>query len=95
MKYRKIVSATYILNIVFQAAITLVTPALFFYFIAWLFVSNLSAPSWLYVIAIVLGVITGFASMIKFVLTAMKSLEALERANEKRDAENEKTKNEK
>ena len=87
MKYKKIVSATYIMNIVLQAAVTLVIPAAFFFFIAWLFVTNLSAPTWLYVIAIVLGVLSGFVSMIKFVLSAMKSLEALERANEKKEKE--------
>ena len=83
MKYKKIVSAAYVINIVFQAAITLVTPAALFFFIAWLFVSKASAPEWLYAIAIVLGVIFGFASMIKFVLSAMKSLERLEKQNEK------------
>jgi hypothetical protein len=77
--YRKIVSAMYILNIVAQALITLVTPAALLFFVGWLLVSKAGLPTWTYAIAIVLGILMGLVSMVKFVISASESLERLEK----------------
>ncbi len=62
-----------------QAIITLLIPVGIFGGIAWLLVRFASAPTWLFVPALVLGVLLGFFSMIKFVLNAMAGLERLEK----------------
>lgn len=77
--YKKLVSALYIFNIVSQAVITLVIPIAMGFGISWLTVSYISAPRWIYAVLITLGALTGFYSMIKFVLSAMNTLERLEK----------------
>ena len=69
-------------NIVAQAIFTLITPAALFFAIAFLSVRYLSAPEWIYAIALVIGLLMGFYSMIKFVLSAMRNLERLEEQRE-------------
>ena len=75
--YKKIVYATYTLNIVFHALFTLIFPAALLFFIAYLLVSRAGAPEWLYAPFIVVGFISGFISMIKFVLSAFQNLDRL------------------
>jgi hypothetical protein len=77
--HKKLFNALYILNIVSQALFTLVIPAALLYGITWLLVLKLSLPEWLYAIALVLGFVLGFISMIKFILTSMAGLERLEK----------------
>lgn len=79
------VSALYVINIAVQAIFTLLTPPAALFFIAWLFVSHLSAPKWIYAVAIILGVFIGLYTMVRFVLSAMRSLEALEMQRTKRE----------
>jgi len=67
------------MNIVFQCILTLVAPAAFMLLISWLFVTRLSAPTWLYAILIPLGFLTGLVSMIKFAISASLGLERLEK----------------
>lgn len=88
--YRKLVSAMYVLNILFQSLFNLATPILLMLGLSWLLVSKCGAPEWLYAIFGVLGVLVGFVSMIKFILSAMSSLEKLEK--EQRDSDVEKAK---
>ena len=91
--HKKLFNALYIINIVAEALFTLVIPAGLFYGIAWLLITYLSFPNWIYAIAITLGLLLGFYMMIKFVLTAMKGLERLEseqKAKEKDRKENHK-----
>ena len=76
--HKKITNALYALNIVFQSFFDLVTPAALFFGIAWLLVKYLSLPEWIYAPAIILGILLGFVSMIKFIITAMAGLERLE-----------------
>ena len=85
MKKNGALSAIYVLNIVFQSLFNLVTPALLFFCLAWLFVKKFSAPEWIYAIAITLGLILGLISMVKFILVAMKNLERLENQTGKAD----------
>lgn len=81
--YRKFVSAMYILNILFQSLFNLATPILLMLGLSWLLVSKCSAPAWIYAILGVFGVIVGFVSMIKFILSASASLERLEKERDR------------
>ena len=67
------------MNIVFQAFVTLLIPAGLGWLGAWLLVTYAACPPWVYVPLIVIGVLVGFYSMIKFVLTAMSGYERLEK----------------
>ena len=77
--YGKLISALYVMNIVFQAFVTLLIPAGLGWLGAWLLVTYASCPPWVYAPLIVIGVLVGFYSMIKFVLTAMSGYERLEK----------------
>ena len=83
--YKNFVSAMYVLNIIFQAIFTLVTPPALLFLINYLCVLKLSFPLWTYAISISVGFILGLISMIKFAVTASEALERLEkqRKNEK------------
>ena len=80
--YRKIVSAMYVINIVSQAIFTLATPIALGVGISWLLVTYVSAPLFVYAILITLGALSGFYSMIKFILSAMEALDRLEKSRE-------------
>lgn len=71
-------SAIYVINIVFQSIFTLLWNIGLALLIGWGSVEWLSAPDWIYVPLIILGVIFGFVSMVRFILTAMKSLDRIE-----------------
>jgi len=77
--YGKLVSALYVLNIVFQAFITLLIPVGLCFLVGWLLVTYAACPPWVYAPLLVVGVLVGFYSMIKFVLTAMAGFERLEK----------------
>ena len=78
--YKKFISALYVINIVSQAIFTLLTPIALGFGISWLLVRYASVPSWIYAVLITLGALIGFYSMIKFVLSAMASLDRLEKS---------------
>lgn len=92
MKYKKFVSALYVMNIITQAILTLLSPPAFFFFLSWLLVTRVGVPSWIYAVAISLGVIVGLVSMVKFTLMASTALEHLEKQNDKSGSNNEKKK---
>ncbi|MBO5906642.1 MAG: hypothetical protein J6Q85_00615 [Clostridia bacterium] len=77
--YKRIISAAYTINIIFQAFFTLAMPIGLGLLLSWLLTSYASFPQWTYAILVVLGALTGFYSMIKFVLSAMAGLERLEK----------------
>ncbi len=81
--YKRFVNALYTLNIIFQALITLITPVVILFFISWILVTKLSLPTWIYAISVSIGFLSGFVSMIKFILTAFANLERLRAADEK------------
>ena len=85
--YRNLVSAMYVLNIVFQAIFTLLFSPAILFGINYLFVWKLSFPKWTYAISLSVGFIIGIISMIKFAITASEGLERLEkqRKNKKDD----------
>ncbi len=77
--YKNFVGALYIMNIVLQCILTLISPAAFMLLVSWLFISKLGAPEWLYAILIPIGFIMGLISMIKFAISASEGLERLEK----------------
>jgi hypothetical protein len=82
--YKKLVSALYMMNIVAQSIVTLLIPAGLMFLLSWLLVSKCSMPTWLYAVLIPIGVISGFVSMIKFVIRAGESVERLEKQNKRK-----------
>ena len=84
---KNFINALYVFNIVIQSIISLLSPAALAFLIGWLFVSKVGAPTWIYAPLIVLGVIVGFISMVKFATNASEGLERLERQREQSAAE--------
>ena len=76
--YKRFVGAMYVINIIAQAIVTLLLPAALLFAIAWLFVAKCGAPEWLYAVMITLGIMSGFVSMIRFVIRASEGLERME-----------------
>lgn len=85
--YKKTVSALYVVNIAFQSIFTLVWQIALGLGIGYLCVRFLSAPQWIYIPLILVGVATGLVSMVRFLLGAMKALDSLE-AQHERDRKN-------
>ncbi|MBQ9071080.1 MAG: AtpZ/AtpI family protein [Clostridia bacterium] len=79
--YKKIITPLYIVNIVIQAFITLISPIVIMLILAYLAVKHLGIGSWIYVVLILLGVFSGLYSMVVFILTASRSLEAIDNQN--------------
>lgn len=69
----------YVINIIMQALFTLAFSIGAFFGLAYLSVNVLGGPTWLYVVFIIIGTLTGFVSMIRFVITAMQGYERLEK----------------
>ena len=76
--YKRFVGAMYVINIIAQAIVTLLIPAAILFAIAWLFVAKCGAPEWLYAVMITLWIMSGFVSMIRFVIRASEGLERME-----------------
>ena len=77
-------STFYVINIVFQAIFTLLWQIATALIVGWLLVEKIGAPIWVYVPLILVGVITGLVSMVRFILAAMKSLERIEEQKRKK-----------
>ena len=82
--YKKLVSALYMINIIAQGIVTLLIPAGLMFLLSWLLVSRCSAPTWLYAALVPIGIISGFISMIKFVIRAAEGVERLEKQRKKK-----------
>ena len=76
--YRKLVGVLYVMNIAFQSFITLASPIALCFFISWLLERYAGAERWIYVPFLIVGVLSGFYSMVKFVIAAMSGYERLE-----------------
>ena len=77
-------STFYVINIVFQAIFTLLWQIATALIVGWLLVEKIGAPIWVYVPLILVGVLTGLVSMVRFILAAMKSLERIEEQKRKK-----------
>ena len=74
-------SALYIANIVFQSIFTLLMHIGIGLLLSWLLVEKCSLPSWIYAVVIIISVISGLFSMIRFILVAMHALDNLEKSH--------------
>ena len=83
--YTKIFTPLYLINIIFQAFITLISPIAIMLGIAYLLSTYLSVGSWIYVVLILLGVFVGIISMIRFLISALAGLERLEKEQQDSD----------
>ena len=83
--HKRVFNAVFILNILFQALLSLVAPAALTFLLAWLLVSRCSFPEWVYAVAIILGLLAGLVSMVRFIISATGSLERLEKEQNKKD----------
>ena len=55
---------------------------------SWVLVEKLSFPTFTYAILIILGVMIGLMSMIKFILTSMNALDHLEKSRKEKRRKN-------
>ena len=88
--HRKIFSAVFILNTLLQALITLLFPIGATLLFSYLAVTHLSFSPITYAIAVPLGAIFGIYSMIRFILSAMRAIEAIERGQKRGNKDEEK-----
>ena len=72
-------NAMYAFNIVLQAFWTLLFPIGGGLFLGWLLTEKCGMGSYIFVILILLGALTGIVSMIRFLLSALAGLERLEK----------------
>ena len=85
--HKKWISALYSLNIIFQSFFSLLSPIAVMLLLAFLSVEKLGAPNWAYVPFIILGVFSGLFSMVRFILVASRSVNALEEEHKRTDEE--------
>ena len=84
--YRRFVNSLYVLNILFQAIFTLLTPVGLGALVAYILTEFADVGGWIWALLLVLGVLTGLYSMIKYILAAMDGLDRLEKEQAERIA---------
>ena len=84
--YKKLVSSLYVINIISQAIFTMLIPIGLGVFVCYLLTTYASVDAWIFAVVIPLGAISGIFSMVKFILSAMSSLQRLE--NQHNSSEN-------
>ncbi len=83
--HKRFFNAVYIFNVVIQSIISLASPIAVGVFISWLLTEKAGVDSWIYIVFIMLGVISGLVSMVRFLLSSMAGIQRLE--NEQRQDE--------
>lgn len=83
--HKKFFNALYALNIFFQGFLSLIFPIALSLLISWIAVDKLSAPEWIYAPIVILGVVAGLCSMIRFIIAAGNALERLEAEQKKKE----------
>lgn len=81
---RRAYSFIYVVNIVFQAIFTLLFHIGAGLLLSWLLVEKCGLPDFLYAILIIIGVLIGLLSMIKFILVSMRALDHLEKSHKEK-----------
>ena len=84
--YKKFITPVYIINMVMQALFSLIAPIGLMLGLAYLLVTYAEWPTWVYVVFIMLGVLSGLYSMVSFIITASRSLEAIERQHRQKQS---------
>ena len=77
------VSFMYALNIVLQSLFSLLFSTAIFVGIAYLSVTYLGIGEWIYIPAVLVGLVLGVISMVRFIISAMAGLERLEKQKKK------------
>lgn len=83
--YNKLITPVYVINIIFQSILSLLSPIALMFFVAWLLVTKLSVGTWAYVVFIMIGVFSGLYSMVVFILNACRALETIEKQSSKKE----------
>ena len=88
--YKKIITPLYVINIAFQSLISLVSPIAIMFLISWLLVKYTAVGTWIYALLIMVGVFSGLYSMVSFILSATRALEAIEKSSLQEDKKSDK-----
>ena len=72
----------YVFNVAIQAIISLAAPIAVGFGAAWLLVEKLTVGEWIYIPLIIIGVMSGLVSMVRFVISSMAGIERLEKEQE-------------
>ena len=85
-------SAVYVVNIIIQSIFTLLMHIGAGLLLSWILVDKCGLPTWLYAIIITFTTLLGLFSMMRFILTAMRALDHLEKSRKEKRRKNEDTK---
>ncbi len=80
--YRKFINAFQLLSILFQSIYTLALPIGIGALASFLLTKYVGWPTWIWALFLTVGTFTGLYSMIKYILSAIKNLERLEKQRE-------------
>ena len=69
---------TYAMNYVVQVTVCMLTPAAIWIGLGWLCCNRWGVGDWIMIPAIILGVVTGFISMVRFLLTSARAIDPTE-----------------
>ncbi len=81
---RKLIRGMYLWNLVMQSILSLLTPIGLCTLVAYLLASR-GVGSWIYAVLIILGVLVGLSSMIRFLLSASAQIERLEKEHKEKE----------
>ena len=80
-KIKRIITPLYVINIAVQSLFSLLSPIAVCFLGAWLLDKYTAVGSWIYVVLILLGVFSGLYSMVVFIISEFRALEAIEKQN--------------
>ena len=81
--YSKLVGIMYALNVLVSAIFTLLTPVGILFLIAWLLNTKAGVGNYIYAVLLIVGVLVGLVSMIRFLIKASETLERIEKEHGK------------
>lgn len=73
--HKDIFRFTYAMNYVVQVTVCMLTPAALWIGLGWLCCNRWGLGKWTMVLGIVLGIVTGFVSMIRFLMTSARAID--------------------
>ena len=85
-------SAIYVVNIIIQSIFTLLMHIGAGLLLSWILVDKCGLPPWIYAVLITITTLLGLFSMMKFILTAMRALDSLEKSRKEKRRKNGDTK---
>lgn len=81
--YSKLVGIMYAMNVLVSAFFTLLTPVGILFLIAWLLNTKAGVGNYIYAVLLIVGVLVGLVSMIRFLIKASETLERIEKEHGK------------